>query len=67
MAVRLWKNVFVSIGLTLLFFGLVVSLVGFGHAMNAYWGTSAAFTGFAELLFGIVFLLLGNALITLGK
>jgi len=67
MDVKLWKSLSLGIGLALLFFGLIVSVHGFGIAYNISWGMSDAIRGTAELLFGIVFLLLGNALISLGK
>ncbi len=67
MDVKLWKSLSLGIGLALLFFGLIVSVHGFGIAYNIPWGVSDAIRGAAELLFSIVFLLLGNALISLGK
>lgn len=50
-------------GLVLQIIGFFVGLIGFGDAINATWGMSIAFRGFAELLLGILFLLLGNGLI----
>ena len=61
------KKASVTLGLVLVFFGLFVSIHGFGIACNMSWGMSDALRGIAELLFGIVFLVLGNALITVGK
>ena len=61
------KKASVTLGLVLAFFGLFVSIHGFGIAYNMSWGMSDALRGIAELLFGIVFLVLGNALITVGK
>lgn len=56
-----------SMGLVLLLIGFFIGLLGFGDAINASWGMSNAFRGFAEILFGILFLLLGNGLINYGK
>ena len=67
MDLETFKKTSVTLGLVLVFFGLFVSIHGFGIAYNMSWGMSDAIRGIAELLFGIVFLILGNALITVGK
>jgi len=67
MDLETFKKASVTLGLVLVFFGLFVSIHGFGTAYNILWGMSDAIRGIAELLFGIVFLILGNALITAGK
>lgn len=61
------KRLSSRLGLVLLLIGFFIGLVGFGDAINATWGMSTAFRGFAELLFGILFLLLGNGLINFRK
>ena len=61
------KSLSNSLGLVLLLIGFFVGILGFGDAINATWGMSVAFRGFAELLFGILFMLLGNGLINFGK
>ncbi|MDH5691369.1 MAG: hypothetical protein OEY81_08085 [Candidatus Bathyarchaeota archaeon] len=61
------KSLSLTVGLILAVFGLTVSIHGFGIAYYTQWGLSDAIRGVAELLFGIVFVLLGNALITIGK
>ena len=67
MNAKVLKSLSLTVGLILAVFGLTVSIHGFGIAYNISWGMSDAIRGVAELLFGIVFLLLGNALITIGK
>ena len=67
MNLEILKRVSLATGLVLVFFGLFVSIHEFGIAYNISWGMSDAIRGIAELLFGIVFLILGNALITVGK
>jgi len=67
MDLETFKKTSVTLGLVLIFFGLFVSIHGFGMAYSMSWGMSDAIRGIAELLFGIVFLILGNALITMGK
>jgi len=61
------KSLSLTVGLILAVFGLIVSIDGFKIAYYTPWGMSDAIRGVAELLFGIVFVLLGNALITIGK
>ena len=67
MDLETFKKASVTLGLALVFFGLFVSIHGFGMAYNMSWGMSDAIRGIAELLFGIMFIILGNALITVGK
>lgn len=55
------------LGLVLLVIGFFIGLFGFVHAMDSAWGTFYVYRGFAELLFGILFILLGNGLISYGK
>ena len=54
-------------GLALLLIGFIIVVLVFEIAINATWGMSTVFRGFAELLFGILFLLLGNGLVNYGK
>jgi hypothetical protein len=61
------KSFVSSLGLVLLLIGFIIGVVGFGNAINATWGMSPAFRGFAELLFEILFVLLGNGLVNYGK
>jgi hypothetical protein len=66
-AKKVLKSVSLTWGLMLAVFGLIAGIYGFGIAYNTSWGMSDAIKGIGELLFGIVLLLLGNALITIGK
>lgn len=61
------KPLFRTLGLTFLVIGFLICLLGFGDAVNTIWGSSLAFRGFAELLFGFSFLLLGNGFANLAK
>lgn len=61
------KSLSKILGLVLQIIGFCVGIIGFGDAINATWGMSIAFRGFAELLLGILFLLLGNGLINFGR
>jgi len=67
MNANVMKSLSLTVGLILAVFGLTVSIHGFRIAYYTPWGMSDAIRGVAELLFGIVFVLLGNALITIGK
>jgi len=60
------KSLSLTVGLILAVFGLTLSIHGFGIAYYTQWASDVP-RGVAELLFGIVFVLLGNALITIGK
>jgi hypothetical protein len=61
------KSISTYLGLALLFFGFIVSVMGFGDSVNAGWGSTFAIRGLSELLFGISFMLLGNGLLTFAK
>ena len=62
-----FRFVYERIGLLLILVGFFISILGFSNAVNTVWGMSTAFRGFAELLFGIACLLLGNGFISYSK
>lgn len=61
------KSLPTYIGLVLMFFGLMICVMGFGDAVNAGWASSFAIRGLSELLFGISFVMIGNGFLTLAK
>lgn len=67
MSEALRKSISTYLGLALLFFGFIVSVMGFGDSVKAGWGSTFAIRVLSELLFGISFMLLGNGLLTFAK